>query len=70
MVINTYLLADYPQIGATINGIARRLLTLTMFFIGASLSLELLKQVGIKPLLQGVILWIVISICSLVVVMM
>ena len=70
MVINTYLLADYPHIGATITAIARRHLTQTMCFIGASLSLELLKQVGIKPLLQGVILWIVISICSLVVVMM
>ena len=70
MIVNTYLLVDYPLIGTTINGIARRLLTLTMFFIGASLSVDLLKQVGVKPLLQGVLLWMVISLCSLLVVIM
>lgn len=65
MVVNTYLLDSVPVIGTTINGVARKLLTLTMFFIGASLSPALLKQVGIKPLLQGVLLWIVISAGSL-----
>ncbi|MBR2367796.1 MAG: putative sulfate exporter family transporter, partial [Alistipes sp.] len=41
------------------------LLTITLFFIGASLSIDVLKSVGLKPLLQGVLLWIVISIASL-----
>lgn len=68
MLANTYLLTDFQQIGAAINGIARKSLTLTMFFIGASLSTETLKQVGIKPLIQGVLLWIVISLSSLAVI--
>ncbi len=65
MLINTYLLADYPEIGKFIAGIARKGLILTMFFIGASLSVDVIKSVGIRPLLQGVLLWIIISAASL-----
>ena len=65
MLVNTYLLDSVPQVGATINGIARKCLTLTMFFIGASLSRALIKQVGIRPLLQGVILWLLVSAVTL-----
>jgi len=45
--------------------LAKTGLTVTLFLIGASLSRETLKKVGIKPLLQGVLLWILISIVSL-----
>ena len=65
MLINTYLLADYPEIGKFIAGIARKGLILTMFFIGASLSVDVIKSVGIRPLLQGILLWIIISAGSL-----
>lgn len=68
MVVNTYLLSLSETglaVGAAINGLARKSLTLTLFFIGASLSVEVLKSVGIKPLIQGVLLWIVVSAGSL-----
>ena len=65
MLINTYLLADFPQIGKLIAGIARKGLIITMFFIGASLSVDVIKSVGIRPLLQGILLWIIISAASL-----
>ena len=65
MVVNTYLLDSVPQVGKAVNGIARKCLTLTMFFIGASLSVGTLKQVGVKPLLLGILLWILISASSL-----
>lgn len=65
MLINTYLLADYSEIGKFIAGIARKGLIITMFFIGASLSVDVIKSVGIRPLLQGVLLWIIISAASL-----
>ena len=65
MLINTYLLADYPEIGKFIAGIARKGLIITMFFIGASLSVDVIKSVGIRPLLQGILLWIIISAASL-----
>ena len=65
LVVNTYLLDGVPQLGAAINGIARKTLTITMFFIGASLSIDVLKAVGIKPLIQGILLWIIISLSTL-----
>lgn len=69
MVVNTYLLDSVPQVGKTINGVARKCLTLTMFFIGASLSIDVLRQVGVKPFLQGVLLWVLISVVSLAYIM-
>lgn len=65
IVLNTYVLCDVPMVGKVISGIARKLLILTMFFIGASLSMDVIKSVGIKPLVQAVLLWIVISVGSL-----
>ena len=65
MLINTYALDNVPEVGKAISGLARKGLIITMFFIGASLSTDVLKSVGIKPLVQGVLLWIVISIGSL-----
>ena len=63
MIVNTYLLGSVPEVGAAINGLARKTLTITMFFIGASLSIDVVKSVGLKTLVQGVLLWVVIS-CS------
>lgn len=68
MIFNTYVLATSEigaQIGAGINDFARKTLTITLFFIGASLSRDVLKAVGIKPLVQGVLLWLVISLSTL-----
>lgn len=63
MIVNTYLLSSVPELGSAINGLARKTLTITMFFIGASLSMDVVRSVGLKPLIQGILLWIVIS-CS------
>ncbi len=68
MVFNTYVL-DTTEVGARIgsgiNSLARKSLTITLFFIGASLSREVLKSVGLKPLVQGVALWVVVSLGTL-----
>ena len=66
VVLNTYVLNSIPEVGQFISGLARKGLIITMFFIGASLSTDVLKAVGIKPLLQGISLWLVISIGSLI----
>lgn len=69
MIVNTYVLSLSETgmlIGAGINSIARKTLTITLFFIGASLSRDVLKAVGVKPLVQGILLWIVISFSTLV----
>ena len=68
MIFNTYVLST-TEVGTTIghyiNDFARKSLTITLFFIGASLSRDVLKSVGIKPLIQGVLLWIIISFSTL-----
>ena len=65
ILMNTYVLDNVPEVGKAIAGLARKGLIITMFFIGASLSTDVLKAVGVKPLVQGVLLWLVISIGSL-----
>ncbi len=68
MIFNTYVLDTTETgtlIGANINNFARKTLTITLFFIGASLSRDVLKAVGIKPLVQGILLWVVISVSTL-----
>lgn len=70
IMLNTYLFASVPMIGQAISSLARKGLIITMFFIGASLSVDVLKSVGLKPLLQGILLWIVISVGSLAYILM
>lgn len=68
MLVNTYV--ALPQLFVDIMvWIARRGMVVTLFCIGASLSIASIKQVGVKPLLQAVALWIVISVSSLIVVL-
>jgi uncharacterized integral membrane protein (TIGR00698 family) len=65
MVLNTYI--QIPEIVTTnIVWVARKMLTLTLFFIGAGLSRVTLKSVGAKPLLLGVLLWLFIAAISLI----
>lgn len=65
ILLHTFVLDGIPAFGTVISGIARKCLTMTMFFIGASLSTDVLRSVGIKPLIQGILLWIVVSVGSL-----
>ena len=57
--------AAAPFIGRS----AAACLTLTLFLIGAGISRKTLQAVGWKPLAQGVILWAVISVGSLLVIL-
>lgn len=68
MIINTYLPIIHP-ISAWLVYLAKIGLTVTLFLIGAGLSPSVLKAVGIKPLLQGIILWVIISVTALYAVM-
>jgi uncharacterized integral membrane protein (TIGR00698 family) len=49
----------------TIVLIAKRLLILTLFIVGSSISLNDIKSTGIKPFLLAFILWVFISLFSL-----
>ncbi|MCK9613825.1 MAG: putative sulfate exporter family transporter [Bacteroidales bacterium] len=67
MFLNSYF-PFIQQYNYIIVNIAKAGLTLTLFLIGSGLSKTILKSVGFRPLLQGVTLWIIISIVSLVVI--
>lgn len=64
MLLNTYLYIP-TKITSSIVAVSRQCLTLTLFFIGAGLSRNTLKNVGSKPLLLGISLWIFIGLVSL-----
>ena len=68
MIVNTYVALPEWFVNAMV-WVARRGMVVTLFLIGASLSLATVRQVGIKPLLLAISLWVIISLSSLAVVM-
>jgi uncharacterized integral membrane protein (TIGR00698 family) len=59
-MLNTYLPAGSGAFSGFYK-LGRFGLTLTLFLIGAGVSRQTLKAVGVRPLLQGVILWMVVA---------
>ncbi|MHB8122275.1 MAG: YeiH family protein [Desulfuromonadaceae bacterium] len=47
-----------------LNSVAKQSLVVTLFLIGSGLTREVLGKTGIKPLAQGVSLWIIVSVTS------
>ena len=77
ILLNTYVLGNASvvgeqaaawgsSVGGAVNNLAKHSITLSLFFIGSSLTRETLKAVGLRPLAQGVLLWVSISCISLV----
>lgn len=63
-VLSTYV----PRFLGTyldLNRLGKAGLTATLFLIGTSLSKKTLQAVGIKPFLQGVLLWVIVGSASL-----
>jgi uncharacterized membrane protein YadS len=44
-------------------------LTVTLYLIGSGLSTKTLREVGVRPLLQGVLLWIFIAVGSILLIL-
>jgi uncharacterized integral membrane protein (TIGR00698 family) len=61
---NTYFLAGLP-VYHLLSSFGKLMLIFTLFLIGATLSPEALRKVGPRPLIQGVLLWIVVAVASL-----
>ncbi|MBC7510687.1 MAG: putative sulfate exporter family transporter [Ferruginibacter sp.] len=64
MIANTYV-SFVTQYSHYLTGFAKAGLTLTLFLIGCGLSRKVLQAVGYKPLIQGVVLWVIISTVAL-----
>jgi uncharacterized membrane protein YadS len=63
-VCNTYLPAGAHAYGVAVK-VAKIGLTATLFLIGSGISVATIKRVGPRPLLQGVILWLLVLLGSL-----
>ena len=61
---STYLVRFAP-VYVDLNHLGKLGLTATLFLIGTSLSRKTLERVGFRPLVQGVLLWIVVGSASL-----
>lgn len=67
MIANTYINIPLEITGAIVVA-SKKALSLTLFLIGCGLSLGAIKKVGAKPLILGVLLWIIISVVTLLVI--
>jgi uncharacterized integral membrane protein (TIGR00698 family) len=63
-VWNTYLPAGTSAYGP-LTKLAKIGLTVTLYLIGSGISIGTLKEVGHRPLLQGIVLWLLVSVASL-----
>jgi uncharacterized integral membrane protein (TIGR00698 family) len=63
-VANTYLPA-YASTWHALSNLGKIGLTATLYLIGTGISRATLREVGVRPLLQGVILWILVGVTSL-----
>ncbi len=77
IIASTYLPRYFPVLNIQMAGstlfqyiylFGRKGLVVTLFLIGSGLSLNTIRQVGWRPILQGVLLWIIIGSLSLVVI--
>ena len=68
ILLHTYfpILDDFSKVATTV---AKSGLNLTLFFIGSTISIQTLKTISWKPLFLAVVLWIIISVGSLVMIL-
>ena len=68
-LLNT-LLPEFHTMFAALNHMGKLGLTVTLFLIGTSLTRESLRSVGIRPLVQGLTLWVVVGVSTLTAILM
>ncbi len=68
-LLNT-LLPKFNSEFLTLNHLGKIGLTVTLFLIGTGLNKATLKKVGVRPLLQGLTLWIIVGTATLALILM
>ncbi len=67
-MLNTYLPAG-SIVYVQLSRLGKLGLTATLFLIGSGVSRQTLRQVGVRPLLQGVMLWLLVASFSLLLIL-
>lgn len=65
---SSHILPEIQETYKWIYWAAKKALVAVLFAIGASLSVKVVKQVGVKPLIQAILLWLIIGVSSFLVV--
>jgi uncharacterized integral membrane protein (TIGR00698 family) len=68
-LLNT-LLPTWNPAFAALNHLGKSGLTVTLFLIGTGLNRQTLQHVGVRPLLQGLALWIIVGVGSLALILL
>ena len=68
-LLNTLLPAFSPTFGA-LSHLGKMGLTATLFLIGTGLNQQTLERVGLRPLLQGLALWMIVGVGALVLILL
>lgn len=58
-------LPQFQGVWQGVAGVARQALVVTLFLIGAGLGPGVLRRVGVRPMIQGVLLWLLVGSLSL-----
>jgi uncharacterized membrane protein YadS len=64
------LLPTFGSAFGELNHLGKIGLTVTLFLIGTGLNKETLERVGFRPLLQGLVLWIIVGVSTLALIRM
>lgn len=67
MLANSYL--PLGKVSGYVFDGSKSLLVATLFLIGSNLSIKKMREVGIKPLILGVMLWVVVGVYSLAIIL-
>ncbi len=63
-IIVAAIVTFFPMLaptGKVIESLAKRIMVLTLFFIGAGLNRSAIKSVGPRPFIQGILLWLIVG---------
>lgn len=67
-IFNTYV-PIFTSFYPTLNRLGKAGLIVTLFLIGSGINKRTLRQVGARPLIQGIALWVVVALASLAAIM-
>ena len=64
IILNSYSMIN-NSVAVVITDLAKRILVVTLFLVGAGLTFEMIRTAGWKSMLLGICLWMIISVFSL-----
>lgn len=65
-ILTAYLLPEFATFYQSVFSISKQTLVLCLFLIGSGITFKKVKEAGVKPLMLGVFLWIIIATSSLI----